>query len=30
MELGQNLLGVELEKARLIRPNLVHPDVCIT
>src|SRR5262245_10426278 len=29
-ELGQNLLGVELEKTFLIRPDLVDPDVRIT
>ena len=29
-ELGQDLLGVELEKTCLIRPDLVDPDVRIT
>ena len=29
-ELGQDLVGVELEKTCLIRPDLVDPDVRIT
>src|SRR5215217_6450406 len=30
MELGQDLVGVELEKTCLVRPDLVDPDVRIT
>jgi hypothetical protein len=29
MQLGQDLTGIEREKAGLIRSDLVHPDVCI-
>src|SRR5919197_5739536 len=29
-EFGQDLLGIELEKTCLLRPDLVDPDVCIT
>src|SRR5262245_58122123 len=30
MELGQNFMGIELEKTCLVRPDLVDPDVRIS